>query len=394
MENTELISKAIHYAKKHFNDTHMCVEDVADHAGFSIGYFNRIFLAHTGFTVMSYVNYMRVKKAVMLLRNTDKSVLDIALEVGYDSHEGFIKAFKKFYTVTPSEYRKKNKNKVLSWGELTDSTCVNRFLHENTDFEPVDADTIIDYLLEKDSKRYGYFCTTIQCMGLKIVAPSGDYEKGFIAIGDDRNGGIWLELVSDDFSLLAEWIKRWDNIENFYSNEDPTAVKEKLKSYGVNRKLKSTPQSLYFGIGIPNSLPENVIIRELSYADKDSILQWSDGQTDGYIMHLLNEKHYLDPSVLEYGVFQNDELIAVAGCGIDEVRGLRLNNCCNIRFKNGKATDEMYYTVFSFVVNDVLRKGILPFDDLQHGEYAEKHGGFTAGDVRFTIVNWRYDMIE
>ena len=62
MENTELIYKAICYAKHHYSDTSMSVEMVADHAGFSMDYFNRIFLAHTGFTVMAYVNYMRDKK--------------------------------------------------------------------------------------------------------------------------------------------------------------------------------------------------------------------------------------------------------------------------------------------------------------------------------------------
>ena len=88
MENTELIYKAICYAKHHYSDTSMSVEMVADHAGFSMDYFNRIFLAHTGLTVMAYVNYMRVKKAVALLRNTDKTVLEIALEVGYDCMKG------------------------------------------------------------------------------------------------------------------------------------------------------------------------------------------------------------------------------------------------------------------------------------------------------------------
>lgn len=394
MENTELISKAVHYAKKNFNNTDMSVENVADFAGFSIDYFNRIFLAHTGFTVMSYVNYMRIKKAVELLRNTDKTVLDIALEVGYDSHEGFIKAFKKIYNVTPSEYRKQNKSKVLSWNELTDSSCVNRFLHENCDFKQIDSDLIIDYLLEQDSKRYGYFCTTIKCMGLQIVAPSGNYEKGFIGIGDDRNGGVWLELVSDDFSLLAEWIKRFDSPINFYSNENPEKVRENLKSYGINCEIESTPQSLYLGDHIKNNLPQNVIIRELSYADKDNILKWANGKTDGYINHLLNEKHYQDPSVMEYGVFQNDDLIAIAGCGIDEAHGFKLNNCCNIRFADGKATNEMYFNIFAFVVNDIIDKGLLPFDDLQYGEYAKSHGGFSANDVGFTTVNWRYDIFK
>lgn len=109
MENTELIFKAVEFAKQNAADNEISVEDVAANAGFSIDYFNRIFLAHTGFTVTAYINYIRLKKAALLLRSTDKSVLEIALEIGYDSHEGFTKAFKKKYGVTPSEYRSKNK---------------------------------------------------------------------------------------------------------------------------------------------------------------------------------------------------------------------------------------------------------------------------------------------
>lgn len=394
MENKDLIFNAICYAKKNFSDANMSVENVAEHAGFSIDYFNRIFLAHTGFTVMSYVNYMRIKKAVELLRNTEKTVLDIALEVGYDSHEGFIKAFKRIYGVAPSEYRKQNRDKTLSWGELTDSSCVYRFLHDNPDFEKVDSDVIIDYLLEKDSKRYGYFCTTVCDMGLDIVAPSGNYERGFIGIGDNRNGGIWLELVSDDYVLLAEWIKRFDGEVVFYSNESPETVKAALNANGVVCKIDATPQSLYLGELLKCVLPNTVTVRELTYADKDRIRKWANGKMDGYIQHLLTENHYLDPSVLEYGVFEGDALIAVAGCYIEEVHGFRLNNCCNIRFADGKATDELYRAIFSFVVNDVMGKGVLPFDDLQHGEYVETHGGFTSGDVGFDIVNWRYDVLR
>lgn len=394
MENTELISKAVHYAKKNFNSTDISVEKVADYAGFSIDYFNRIFLAHTGFTVMSYINYMRIKKAVELLRNTDKTVLDISLEVGYDSHEGFIKAFKKFYNVTPSEYRKQNKNKVLSWNELTDSSCVNRFLHENADFKQINSDYIIDYLLKKDSKRYGYFCTTIKCMGLKIVAPSGDFEKGFIGIGDNRSGDVWLELVSDDFSLISGWIKRFDCEIAIHSNQGVETVIEKLKSYGINNEINIIPQSLYLGDRLEYNLPKNIEIRKLTFYDKDKILEWANGKTNEYVKHLLNEKHYLDESVLDYGVFEDNSLIAVAGCGIDEAHGFKLNNCIVIRFADGKESDEMYYNIFAFIVNDILSKGILPFDDIQHGEYAKLNGNFTSNDIGFTTVNWVYGIIK
>ena len=116
MENENLIAKAVDYVKRHATDKEITVQEIASHAGFSMDYFNRIFLSHTGFTAMSYVSYIRLKKALELLRNTNKSLLDIALEVGYDSHEGFLKAFKKEYDITPSEYRRNMKNKVLSWG--------------------------------------------------------------------------------------------------------------------------------------------------------------------------------------------------------------------------------------------------------------------------------------
>lgn len=54
----------------------------------------------------------------------------------------------------------------------------------------------------------------------------------------------------------------------------------------------------------------------------------------------------------------------------------------------------MYFNIFAFVVNDIIDKGLLPFDDLQYGEYAKSHGGFSANDVGFTTVNWRYDIFK
>ena len=242
MENTELILNAVNYAKQNATDNGITVEEVAKNAGFSIDYFNRIFLTHTGFTVNAYINYIRLKEASFLLRTTDKSVLDIALEIGYDYHEGFTKAFKKKYNFTPSEYRKENKNRIMYLGEITDKAVANRFVNNNPDFKIVDSDEVIDYLLEKDAKRYGYFCTTIKYCGLTTVAPNGNYEKGFIGIGDDLYGGYYLEMQTDDFELLAQWIKRFPQKKTFYSNKSETEINEQLLSYGISKKLKSKPQ--------------------------------------------------------------------------------------------------------------------------------------------------------
>lgn len=392
IENKELITKAVNYAKKNATSIDLTVKDITENAGFSIDYFNRLFLAHTGFTVMAYVNYMRLKKAVVLLRNTEMSLLDITLEVGYESHEGFIKAFKKKYCITPSEYRANNSKTVLSFGELTDKSVAARFIHTNPDFSLVDTHCVIDTLLEKDAKRYSYLCTTIKYMGLKIAAPGGNIENGFIGIGDDLNGNIYLELVTDSFEQLANWLDRFPDSDSFYSTCAPAEIESRLAELGVDCDIAATPQSMYFEDPLKYDLPSNISIRQLTCSDKNSIIKWANGRKNGYIDHLLNEKHYLDDTVLEYGVFEEGELIAIAECGIDEVHGLKLNNCCQIRFADGKSNDVLYRPIYAYIVNDILNKGVLPFDDLQHGEYAKQNGNFTSTDLGFEVVNWKYNL--
>lgn len=152
------------------------------------------------------------------------------------------------------------------------------------------------------------------CRKLAIAAPKGQFENGFIGIGDKRNGNIYLEMCSDDFELLSAWLKRFSNETVFYSDYEPSYVKEKLSAYGVKKEISAIPQSLYLGGKLNCVLPENMLIRPLSYADRSDIIKWADGRQDGYISHLLREKDYLDPSVLEYGVFRDRELIAIAEC--------------------------------------------------------------------------------
>ena len=46
-------------------------------------------------------------RCVMLLRDTETGILEIALKYGFSSHEAFTRAFKEAYGMTPSEYRRK-----------------------------------------------------------------------------------------------------------------------------------------------------------------------------------------------------------------------------------------------------------------------------------------------
>lgn len=53
-----------------------------------------------------YLRYRKLAFALRQLRDTDNSVLQIALDHGFSSHEAFTRAFREAYGLTPSEYRK------------------------------------------------------------------------------------------------------------------------------------------------------------------------------------------------------------------------------------------------------------------------------------------------
>ena len=89
MENSELITKALNYIRSENKKSDITIDDVASHAGFSTDYFNRVFFAHTGFNIMEYIRFSRLKKAAHLLRQTNNDILDIALDCGYEAHESF-----------------------------------------------------------------------------------------------------------------------------------------------------------------------------------------------------------------------------------------------------------------------------------------------------------------
>lgn len=68
-------------------------------------YLSKYFRACTGIPYAEYVVRYRVNEACYLLKNTDKTILQTALDCGFDSLRSFNRNFKKILGMTPSEYR-------------------------------------------------------------------------------------------------------------------------------------------------------------------------------------------------------------------------------------------------------------------------------------------------
>lgn len=69
-------------------------------------YYQRIFAILCGITVGEYIRNRRLSLAGSDLARSDERIIDVALRYGYDTPEGFSRAFAKFHGVSPSEVRK------------------------------------------------------------------------------------------------------------------------------------------------------------------------------------------------------------------------------------------------------------------------------------------------
>jgi AraC family transcriptional regulator len=87
----------------------LSLADLADAACLSPYHFSRLFTGRYGFSPMAYVRARRLEGAAERLRAGHASLIDLALDCGFDSQEGFTRAFTRIFGVSPGRYRAGNR---------------------------------------------------------------------------------------------------------------------------------------------------------------------------------------------------------------------------------------------------------------------------------------------
>lgn len=100
----QIMSAILEYINENFKT--LSETDVANHFGVSYSYFSRSFKQIMNMSFKEYVNHLKINDAQKLLLTTDKSVAEIAEELGYSSPSHFINVFKKFKNCSPKQYKK------------------------------------------------------------------------------------------------------------------------------------------------------------------------------------------------------------------------------------------------------------------------------------------------
>jgi AraC family transcriptional regulator len=110
-DHVERINNVKRYVREHIDEP-LNRKVLAVVAHFSVSHLHRIFTAHTGENIASYVRRVRLERAGRKLRMGAVDITEIALAAGYDTHAAFGKAFKQHFGLSPSEFRRLSCNKA------------------------------------------------------------------------------------------------------------------------------------------------------------------------------------------------------------------------------------------------------------------------------------------
>lgn len=103
-EYVRRIQNAVDYIEEHLSEE-VWLSDAAEKAYWSVFHFMRTFSAVVGMSFRDYVRLRRMEVAAYNLKFTDKRILDIAIDVGYETQQAFSRAFRDVYGTSPKRYR-------------------------------------------------------------------------------------------------------------------------------------------------------------------------------------------------------------------------------------------------------------------------------------------------
>lgn len=99
------VKYAVDYISEHFSEK-IKINDLANYIGVSRSYLTSSFRKSMGCSPQEFLVNLRMEKAQSMLRKTDVPISAVAGAVGYTDQLAFSKMFKKYYKVSPKDYRK------------------------------------------------------------------------------------------------------------------------------------------------------------------------------------------------------------------------------------------------------------------------------------------------
>jgi AraC-like DNA-binding protein len=218
-EYMKVVQKTIDYIEKNLTEQ-LITEEIAKYIGYSPFHFHRIFQTITGMSMIDYIKKRRMAHAASDLINTDRRILDIALQYRFSSQEAFTRAFQKLYQMSPAKYRKYARKAIFLEEEKTMEQPLLPKGWMPSGSDPQDYEMGVDYVVVHQGKASGYiaskndrargFATMMQVFKATNYKGNRLRLSGFVKTEDVAEwAGLWMRVDGEYGEILA-----FDNMQN------------------------------------------------------------------------------------------------------------------------------------------------------------------------------------
>jgi transcriptional regulator GlxA family with amidase domain len=111
LQSSEAITRIGEYLAQHLHER-LSLQQIADAACLSVPTMCRLFRQGTGHSVFGYMRELRLSRVKWQLAWTDRTILNIAYNSGYESEGSFYRAFREATGVSPAAYRRSIKKGI------------------------------------------------------------------------------------------------------------------------------------------------------------------------------------------------------------------------------------------------------------------------------------------
>jgi len=388
MENKNLIDKAIGFIQKNSKEN-LSLQSIAENAGFSLTYFDSVFKRHTGYSPVEYSRIYKLTRSALELRRTQRTVLDIALDYGYASPESFTRAFKSFYSLTPSEYREKYKRAAVNWHDLSGKISISRFRRIFPELAASDVDSALDYCFTHNPLKYAEDIIGMTVAESEILT-LGDPEllKHFVYVSDYNSVDPAVMLVCENEADALSYLKLFSRVPEMRFSIRRTVDSVWELFDGEAARLGLTCRCGYDMIyaGKSGDVPDNngMTARLLTENDMASIkvFKQNGGCGDCHVRAIsVHFEGKGNCGMMPMGVFKDGELVCLAMPTLEKVRELEKYDIgaifCIGKGRNEKIADIMWHFAIDACAreNAVIGNANAEADDSPIGVSASERAG-------------------
>ncbi len=291
-EIIEAVSKMQNFIEENLRNE-ITANDLSKSCGYSHFYSLKIFKVVTGISAFEYIRKRRLTKATYLLADEQEKVIDVAFAFTFDSHEGFTRAFSKYFGITPKKYSQ-NSKPVQLFMPYNVKSYYNHLKKREEECDIVGTKSIFTQVVKRPERKlilkrgvkaneYFAYCEEVGCdiwgilssvkealyepislwlpkdmiksntsgyaMGIEVpIDYKGEIPEGFEIIDLDECFIMIFQSEPYDEERIEETIKgTWEHIKNFdpeiygYEWDNDIAPRFQLEPIGYRGYIEGIP---------------------------------------------------------------------------------------------------------------------------------------------------------